>query len=183
MTTPKNESLTTAERIAERAERLFEDGYSAEVVHEMAVHVTNPHGVTYTVDPVNEECNCAYFVKNLGTSLCKHILGWAKLIQDQYAAAYPFAAGDMAFCLGKPVATPGAIEAIQRNGKTPIHFLLRHASKDWGDLEADDKRANERALLENERIVSQYDLPDGTSLLCITEWNRTLTTLLTGPEY
>jgi hypothetical protein len=73
------------------------------------------------------------------------------------------------FELGQCVATPGALAAIEENRTYPIVFLARHQSGDWGDLSANDKRANEHALIDGSRILSAYLLPDGRKLWVITE--------------
>src|ERR1039457_1141906 len=38
------------------------------------------------------------------------------------------------FALGRIVATPGALGALEEAGQTPIEFLARHALGDWGEL-------------------------------------------------
>jgi len=50
---------------------------------------------------------------------------------------------------------------------------------DWGDLDEHDRRENERALQGNGRLLSAYDLPDGSTVWAITEADRSATTLLT----
>ena len=40
-------------------------------------------------------------------------------------------------------------------------LLLRHARCDWGELTADDKRANDVALVDGSRILSSYTFPAG----------------------
>jgi hypothetical protein len=50
------------------------------------------------------------------------------------------------FPLGQTVATPGALEALLRNKTLPTHLLARHQARDWGDVDAEDKRANDRDL-------------------------------------
>jgi len=47
------------------------------------------------------------------------------------------------FPLGQIVATPAALEAIQEAGQTPDFFLDKHAQGDWGEVDDEDKRANE----------------------------------------
>ncbi len=66
--------------------------------------------------------------------------------------------------------------------------LLRHFKKDWGDLDEEDKRANEQALKHGDRLLSAYDDPRYTghgvaSLWVITEWDRSATTVLFPDEY
>jgi hypothetical protein len=65
------------------------------------------------------------------------------------------------FELGRCVATPGALEALENHGSFPIVYLRRHAAGDWGILSADDTAANEAALLDGSRILSCYHLGDG----------------------
>jgi len=39
------------------------------------------------------------------------------------------------FQCGQLVATPGALEAFQQAGESPLDHLRRHLSGDWGDLD------------------------------------------------
>jgi hypothetical protein len=87
------------------------------------------------------------------------------------------------FSLGHVVATPGALDALQRAGQNPSEFLDRHSAGDWGDLCEDDLRANTRSLKHGERILSAYNLNNGTKIWVITEWDRSATTLLLPSEY
>jgi hypothetical protein len=68
--------------------------------------------------------------------------------------------------------------------------LLRHISGDWGDLDDDDKQANEDALTYGSRIFSAYLLPsfDNLKIWIITEaanshGERYGTTILFPSEY
>jgi len=63
------------------------------------------------------------------------------------------------FSLGQCVATPGALEALQAAGVSPLDLLARHALGDWGDLSQDDLEANNQALVDGSRILSAYVLP------------------------
>ena len=87
------------------------------------------------------------------------------------------------FALGQVVATPGALTALEAVGQTPQELLLRHVTGDFGDLVEEDLQANWRALEEGARIFSAYELNDGTRIWLITEWDRSVTTLLTPMEY
>jgi hypothetical protein len=87
------------------------------------------------------------------------------------------------FSLGQTVATPGALEALQQAGQSPAEFLARHVSGDWGQLCADDKRANDEALVNGERILSAYITRLGTKLWVITEADRSSTCFLLPSEY
>jgi hypothetical protein len=48
--------------------------------------------------------------------------------------------------LGKVLATPGAIQLLRERGEHPFDYLARHATGDWGDLCAFDRRENELSL-------------------------------------
>ena len=86
------------------------------------------------------------------------------------------------FKLGQVVATPGALALCQRHNINAMQLIGRHAGGDWGDLCADDVIANVHALQHDERILSSYTLYD-EKLYCITEWDRSITTLLLAKEY
>lgn len=92
------------------------------------------------------------------------------------------------FSLGQIVATPGALEALQRNNATGFDYLRKHASGDWGIVCAEDKHSNDEALQNGARLMSAYFLPDETKLWIITEaaddqGRREATTLLLPDEY
>jgi hypothetical protein len=87
------------------------------------------------------------------------------------------------FALGRLVATPGALEAMQRTGANPVQYLARHATCDWGDVDAEDWTANDRAVVDGARLLSAYRLPDGTPIWVITEADRSATTFLLPSEY
>jgi len=94
----------------------------------------------------------------------------------------------LSFSLGQIVATPGAIEALQRTNANLADFLKRHASGDWGMVCEDDKQANDEALKTGARLMSAYFLPDETKLWIITDaeddtGRRQATTLLLPEEY
>ena len=65
------------------------------------------------------------------------------------------------FSLGPVVATPGALEALQRNNTDGREYLRRHASGDWGIVCEEDSQLNEHAVQNGSRILSAYLLPDG----------------------
>ena len=87
------------------------------------------------------------------------------------------------FSLGQVVATPGALVALQDAGQHPFVFLSRHVSGDWGNLVAEDKEENQRALEHGNRIFSSYLTAKNTKIWVITEWDRSVTTLLLPSEY
>ena len=87
------------------------------------------------------------------------------------------------FPLGRIVATPAALAAMEGSGDDPLVFLSRHAQGDWGVLSAEDIAENELSLREGFRLLSCYRLNDGTKVWCITESDRSSTCLLLPSEY
>jgi hypothetical protein len=84
------------------------------------------------------------------------------------------------FPLGKVYATPGAIAL----SVDLTAYLRRHHCGDWGDeLCAEDKEANEQSLEHGTRLLSCYRTPAGDRLYIITEWDRSMTTILLPEEY
>jgi hypothetical protein len=84
--------------------------------------------------------------------------------------------------LGKVAATPGAIKLLSEAGEDAFCYLARHATGDWGELCAFDRRQNEIALREGYRIFSSYNIPTGRVWI-ITEADRSVTTILLPEEY
>jgi hypothetical protein len=82
------------------------------------------------------------------------------------------------FPLGTTVATRGIIAA----NVDPFALLRRHQCGDWGDLGPEDRQLNERALQHKERLLSAYDTQAG-KVYVITEYDRSLTTVLLAGEY
>ncbi len=91
--------------------------------------------------------------------------------------------GQPLFELGRVVATPGALQALEENKKYGMEYLGRHLFGDWGDLEQEDKEENELSVRKGFRILSAYKLPDGQKLWIISEADRSVTTLLLPSEY
>ena len=84
--------------------------------------------------------------------------------------------------LGRVVATPGALELLSEAGEDAFGYLARHATGDWGDLCAFDRRQNEAALREGHRVFSSYETPAGR-VWVITGADRSVTTILLPEEY
>ena len=87
------------------------------------------------------------------------------------------------FPLGRILATRGAVSALEGARADPVRYLARHASGDWGELDLEDRAANEHALRDGARLLSAYRLPTGARLWVITEADRSATTLLLPEEY
>lgn len=87
------------------------------------------------------------------------------------------------FLLGKIVASPGALEALESNGQTPMELLQRHVVLDPGELCGEDQQTNLDAVENGGRIFSSYLLNDNTKIWIITEADRSATCLLLPDEY
>ena len=92
------------------------------------------------------------------------------------------------FDLGRLLATPGALAALEASGQRPIQFISRHAQRDWGQVCAEDGQLNDAALVDGSRLLSAYKTSTGTKLWIITEGaddnsNRAATTILLPEEY
>ncbi|HTQ57846.1 MAG TPA: hypothetical protein VMI94_25440 [Bryobacteraceae bacterium] len=87
------------------------------------------------------------------------------------------------FPLGRGVATPGALQALEESGESPGIFIKRHVSGDWGEVDEHDQQENEFSIEHGFRLLSAYTLSNGTKLWIITEADRGATTLLLPSEY
>ena len=87
------------------------------------------------------------------------------------------------FALGETFITPGAQEALDIAGETPIQFLRRHMSADWGEVSEDDAKENELSLTDGFRLLSAYRTAKGQKIWIITEADRSATTILLPSEY
>lgn len=91
---------------------------------------------------------------------------------------------------GRVLATPGAIEALERSGQSIWVFLTRHLAGDWGVVDAEDAEANNQSLKDGSRLLSAYILDDveKTKIWLISEaeddqGNRAATTATLPSEY
>ena len=87
------------------------------------------------------------------------------------------------FPLGRVVATPGALAALEAAGELPHRYLARHARGDWGEIPDEDRKENELSLREGFRILSAYRTHLGIRLWVITEADRSSTCVLLPEEY
>ena len=87
------------------------------------------------------------------------------------------------FSLGVIVATPGALEALDKAATNAEDLLIRHQNWDWGDIPIEDAEQNELAVTQGLRILSNYPLDNDVRVWIITEWDRSVTTLLLPEEY
>lgn len=88
------------------------------------------------------------------------------------------------FPAGQLVMTAGVDELVRQGRLNPSSYLRRHLSADWGDLDESDRRLNDAALQSGEdRLFSSYQVAADLKLWIITEWDRSVTTLLLPDEY
>lgn len=67
-----------------------------------------------------------------------------------------------------------------------LNAITRHKKGDWGDLCDEDKKLNDNAVKGDDRILSAYMLPTREGMekvYIITEWDRSVTTVLFATEY
>jgi hypothetical protein len=87
------------------------------------------------------------------------------------------------FSLGQVVATPGALQLLAECGQDIWPFLRRHACGDWGEVDAEDWKANDAALAHDDgRLFSSYSV-NHQKLWVITESDRACTTILRPQDY
>mgnify|MGYP000861042452 FL=1 len=85
------------------------------------------------------------------------------------------------FPLGRLVATSNA--ASKLSPEDVAVGIGRHASGDWGEVCDEDRASNEEALVEGLRLMSVYTSTSGLTFWIITEWDRSITTVLLPEDY
>ena len=91
------------------------------------------------------------------------------------------AAAKARVALGQIMATPGALRELDDEDR--LLGLCRHQRGDWGNLDEEDRESNEQALVEGNRLLSAYTGRSGRTFWIITEWDRSVTTILLPGEY
>ena len=90
------------------------------------------------------------------------------------------------FSVGNVVATPGALDLLDRHALNAATILRRHMWGDFGTVCAEDRAANLAAIGNGARILSAYKVgPAGKTerLWVLTDADRSVTTLLLPSEY
>ena len=59
------------------------------------------------------------------------------------------------FDLGQLVATPGALAALEKSGQSPMDFISRHVTGDWGEIPEEDMKENQFNLEKGFRLLKQ----------------------------
>ena len=86
------------------------------------------------------------------------------------------------FPLGRVVATPGVLSHFVEHQLDPGSYIRRHQCGDWGTVCRADARENDLSVLNGLRVLSAYDVAK-ERVWIITEWDRSVTTLLFPSEY
>lgn len=90
------------------------------------------------------------------------------------------------FTIGNLVQTSGIAHECENNPeflRSVRNSLSRYMKKDWGDLCADDKALNDSAVATgDDRILAAYKIQD-KKIYIITEYDRSVTTILFADEY
>ena len=89
----------------------------------------------------------------------------------------------MLFSVGQVVATPGALDLLDRTATNAYDLLFRHQRGDWGEVPVEDAMLNTEATITGGRILSSYRLNASERLWIITEADRSYTTLLLPEDY
>ena len=92
------------------------------------------------------------------------------------------------FSPGRVVATQGAVEALAESGQDAGFFIDMHLSGNWGEVDAEDQKANDQALIDGSRLLSSYRTLKGVVIWVLTEaedddGKRASTCLTTPAEY
>jgi hypothetical protein len=85
------------------------------------------------------------------------------------------------FNVGHLVATPNALGVLSQDDI--MACLGRHVRCDWGDLDPEDRSANEHALQHGGRLFSAYLSTNQVKFWIITECDRSATTVLLPEDY
>lgn len=85
------------------------------------------------------------------------------------------------FPLGTTVATQGVLRELTSDDI--ITALRRHQVGDWGDVDKEDSASNDCALQDGGRLFSVYHTSSKVKFYVITEWDRSVTTVLLPHEY
>jgi len=83
--------------------------------------------------------------------------------------------------VGMLAITPRASTQIQEDDL--FNCFVRHLAGDWGEVDDQDRRANDVALKTGRRILSAYSDRYGSRFWIITEADRSATTILLPNDY
>ncbi|MNK75186.1 hypothetical protein D3C87_947220 [compost metagenome] len=89
--------------------------------------------------------------------------------------------------LGQIVSTPAVLAHLEKHAVFPAALLSRHQHGDWGNVDPEDAKANDQAILSGARVISSHTVA-GAVIWVITEavgddGNRASSCLLFPEEY
>lgn len=90
------------------------------------------------------------------------------------------------FSLGNVVATPAALALIEKHGASVQQLLNRHQTGDWRELNKEDRDTNWQAAFGDARVLSAFNIGSTdhpVKIWIITEWDRSVTTILRPQDY
>lgn len=92
----------------------------------------------------------------------------------------------MKFSIGQIVITKGINAKISESigfSKFILESIAKYRNCDWGNLNKEDWKMNDSAVENNDdRIFARYNNKEG-DIYIITEWDRSVTTILFPSEY
>lgn len=93
----------------------------------------------------------------------------------------------MKFSLGQVVMTRGVNDTIAESAQFSLFIvdsIRRYILCDWGEMPSEDARMNDSAVKNNDdRIVARYNNEEYGNIYIITEYDRSVTTILFTDEY
>lgn len=96
-------------------------------------------------------------------------------------------AGKLLFELGMVYGTPAALKLLEANGMYPNALLGAHCHGDFGQVDDEDWKTNDRAVVDGSRILSVYSVGGQTVWVITDAVNevgvRRTTSLLLPSEY
>ncbi len=83
--------------------------------------------------------------------------------------------------IGQVVVTSGVMYELPP--QDVLNGLVRHINGDWGELCEQDREENDHAANNGGRLMSRYTARTGAVFWIITEYDRSVTTILLPLEY
>lgn len=87
------------------------------------------------------------------------------------------------FNLGQIVATPAALQVLEKNGQAASDFIERHHNREQGELGDEDHQANDESVKGKGQILSVFKAKDETKVWVITDPGHEVTTVLLPADY
>lgn len=93
----------------------------------------------------------------------------------------------MRFSLGQVVMTKGINNTIAESARFSrfiVNSFRRYIVCDWGEMHSEDAKMNDSAVKnDDDRIVARYNNKEYGDIYIITEYDRSVTTILFTDEY